>query len=216
MGHASRRNQCWEALFARVLGRFQHTNTRSRCAHPSRMLCAPLQVTRFAFLCYKKQQFTRFEERGAPSAMSLQSRTPAGAGLLLCMLGLTLLVQDCTAWRRRRRRPPPPPNYGCSPGVHAIENSNACPGNANILNCKQVKNGQLCEGDGECGTRESLNNWYAHFLGAGPPPPPRPVCSLSVLFVAQHNKTHNSAVVLKPHLPCTRRVQTCCVSPSSI
>merc|ERR1712048_866778 len=33
-----------------------------------------------------------------------------------------------------------------------------CPSNPNIANCDDVSAGELCEGDGECGTDNSLNN----------------------------------------------------------
>merc|ERR1712048_1469844 len=55
--------------------------------------------------------------------------------------------------------PPPPPVLTCADGlslspVPACE----CPSNPDIANCDDVSAGELCEGDGECGTDNSLNN----------------------------------------------------------
>merc|ERR1712014_545129 len=54
---------------------------------------------------------------------------------------------------------PAPPVLTCADGlslspVPACE----CPSNPNIANCDDVSAGELCEGDGECGTDNSLNN----------------------------------------------------------
>merc|ERR1712048_576854 len=55
-----------------------------------------------------------------------------------------------------------------------------CPSNPDIANCDDVSAGELCEGDGECGTDDSLNNCrsgsvlYDVYRKQATPAPPTP------------------------------------------
>jgi hypothetical protein len=52
-----------------------------------------------------------------------------------------------------------------------------CPADTNIKKCDEAEGGELCDGDGECGTDPALNNCGAHdvYRKCAPPPAPAPV-----------------------------------------
>ena len=94
-----------------------------------------------------------------------------GGGSRVTILGL----------RSRRWRPAPPSREAAPAKIYLVPvEASECPTRVDLAPCTNVACGELCEGDGECGTNQELNNCDGvdgvggdiNFGRPRPPPPP--------------------------------------------
>ena len=72
-----------------------------------------------------------------------------GGGSRVTILGL----------RSRRWRPAPPSREAAPAKIYLVPvEASECPTRVDLAPCTNVACGELCEGDGECGTNQELNN----------------------------------------------------------